>query len=88
MLVEIYLAWLFLNSSLFFFLNCRSNLSLIEQCFEFVFLVTTAHEDGATTFYSSGGLGVLASQMSALPDGKQFRSCKRGSAIIISSISL
>ncbi|XP_047966861.1 neurochondrin [Salvia hispanica] len=47
----------------------QSNLSLTEQCFEFLFLVTTAQEDGAMTFYRSGGMNVLASQMHALPDG-------------------
>ncbi|KAL1532671.1 neurochondrin [Salvia divinorum] len=47
----------------------QSNLSLTEQCFEFLFLVTTAQEDGAMTFYRSGGMNVLASQMHAFPDG-------------------
>ncbi|XP_042036930.1 neurochondrin-like isoform X1 [Salvia splendens] len=47
----------------------QSNLSLTEQCFEFLFLVTTAQEDGAMTFYRSGGMNVLASHMHALPDG-------------------
>lgn len=45
------------------------DLSLIEQCYEFLFLVTAAQEDGAVTFYRSGGINVLASQMPALSDG-------------------
>ncbi|KAH6804784.1 neurochondrin family protein [Perilla frutescens var. frutescens] len=47
----------------------QSDSSLTEQCFEFLFLVTTAQEDGVITFYRSGGMNVLASQMPALPDG-------------------
>ncbi|KAG6391146.1 hypothetical protein SASPL_148897 [Salvia splendens] len=49
----------------------QSNLSLTEQCFEFLFLVTTAQEDGAMTFYRSGGMIVVASQMHALPDANE-----------------
>lgn len=63
------LNWLFY----FFSLDCRSDdLSLIEQCYEFLFLVTAVQEDGAVTFYRSGGINVLASQMPALSDGNQF----------------
>lgn len=49
--------------------NCRSGSSLSEECYEFLFLVTTAHEDGVITLYESGGMDVLASQMPTLPDG-------------------
>lgn len=42
---------------------------VLEECYEFLYLVTTSYEDGATTFYESGGMKVLASQMSSLPDG-------------------
>ncbi|KAI3467982.1 hypothetical protein Pfo_024645 [Paulownia fortunei] len=47
----------------------ESGSSLSEECYEFLFLVTTAHEDGVMTFYESGGMNVLASQMPTLPDG-------------------
>ncbi|XP_011081496.1 uncharacterized protein LOC105164540 isoform X2 [Sesamum indicum] len=43
--------------------------SLSDECFEFLFLVCTAHHDGVTTFYESGGMDVLGSQMPTLPDG-------------------
>ncbi|KAL0394305.1 UNVERIFIED_CONTAM: hypothetical protein Slati_4396700 [Sesamum latifolium] len=42
--------------------------SLSDECFEFLFLVCTAHDDGVTTFYESGGMNVLGSQMPTLPD--------------------
>nr|TKS11118.1 hypothetical protein D5086_0000077200 [Populus alba] len=42
---------------------------VLEECYEFLYLVTTSYEDGATAFYESGGMKVLASQMSSLPDG-------------------
>ena len=70
------------------FLNCRSNLSLTEQCFEFLFLVTTAQEDGAMTFYRSGGMNVLASQMHALPDGNQFGSLVKQFNYLLNLINL
>ncbi|XP_052210209.1 uncharacterized protein LOC127813325 isoform X2 [Diospyros lotus] len=40
-----------------------------EQCFEFLFLVSNAHNDGISRLYESGGIPVIASQMSTLPDG-------------------
>ncbi|CAK7353824.1 unnamed protein product [Dovyalis caffra] len=42
---------------------------VLEECYEFLYLVTTSCEDGATTLYESGGMKVLASQISSLPDG-------------------
>ncbi|KAJ6354710.1 hypothetical protein OIU77_005337 [Salix suchowensis] len=42
---------------------------VLEECYEFLYLVITSYEDGATVFYESGGMKVLASQMSYLPDG-------------------
>lgn len=63
---------LLLKLFFFFSLNCSSDdLSLTEECYEFLFLVTAAQEDGAVTFYRSGGMNVLASQMPALSDGNQ-----------------
>ncbi|KAF8393093.1 hypothetical protein HHK36_021334 [Tetracentron sinense] len=43
--------------------------SFFEECYEFLFLVSTASEDGLTTLYESGGMTVLGSHMSTLPDG-------------------
>lgn len=54
--------------------DCRSSSSLSEECYEFLFLVTNAHEDGVMTLFESGGMNVLASQMPILPDGNQFDS--------------
>lgn len=42
---------------------------IIEDCYEYLFLVSTASEEGVQTLYKSGGLNVLASQMMILPDG-------------------
>ncbi|KAK3211603.1 hypothetical protein Dsin_016309 [Dipteronia sinensis] len=42
---------------------------VLEECYEFLYLVTTATGDGVTTLYESGGIKVLALQMSTLPDG-------------------
>ncbi|XP_073133310.1 uncharacterized protein [Henckelia pumila] len=46
-----------------------SNSSIFEECYEFLLLVSTAHEDGAITLFKSGGMNVLASQMPTLQDG-------------------
>ncbi|KAL6985219.1 hypothetical protein U1Q18_018598 [Sarracenia purpurea var. burkii] len=43
--------------------------SVIEECYEFLFLVSNAHKDGVSRLYDSGGISVLASQISTLPDG-------------------
>ncbi|KAJ9559378.1 hypothetical protein OSB04_013992 [Centaurea solstitialis] len=43
--------------------------SLVEECFEFLYLVSAAHKDGIQIFYESGGMAMLASQMVKLPDG-------------------
>ncbi|XP_024983584.1 neurochondrin isoform X2 [Cynara cardunculus var. scolymus] len=43
--------------------------SLVEECFEFLYLVSAAHKDGIQIFYESGGMTMLASQMFNLPDG-------------------
>ncbi|KAL5786001.1 hypothetical protein ACOSQ2_008393 [Xanthoceras sorbifolium] len=42
---------------------------VLEECYEFLYLVTTASGDGVTKLYESGGMKVLALQMSTLPDG-------------------
>lgn len=43
--------------------------TIIEDCYEYLFLVSTANEEGVKTLYKSGGLNVLASQLMILPDG-------------------
>lgn len=47
----------------------RSGSHVVEECYEFLFLVSTSCEDGVSALYKSGGLRVLASQMSTLADG-------------------
>ncbi|XWS72712.1 hypothetical protein CRYUN_Cryun02cG0064100 [Craigia yunnanensis] len=41
----------------------------LEECYEFLFLVSAASEDGLTALYESGGMKLLACQISTLPDG-------------------
>ncbi|KAL5698436.1 hypothetical protein ACHQM5_029470 [Ranunculus cassubicifolius] len=43
--------------------------SVIDECYEFLFLVATTSEEGLAAFYQSGGINVLASHISSLPDG-------------------
>ncbi|KAE9452169.1 hypothetical protein C3L33_15927, partial [Rhododendron williamsianum] len=45
--------------------------SVLEECYEFLFLVSDAHKDGVSRLNECGGLTVLASQMSNIPDGSQ-----------------
>ncbi|XP_040971610.1 neurochondrin isoform X1 [Gossypium hirsutum] len=49
----------------------RSGMPVLEECYEFLYLVSTASEDGLTAVYESGGIKLLAHQMSALPDGSR-----------------
>ncbi|KAJ4957471.1 hypothetical protein NE237_024582 [Protea cynaroides] len=44
-------------------------LTFSEECYEILFLVSTASEDGPAILYESGGMNVLASCMHSLPDG-------------------
>ncbi|GMY29228.1 neurochondrin isoform X1 [Fagus crenata] len=46
----------------------ESGSSVLEECYEFLYLVSTASEDGVVTLYESGGMKVLASQVSTFPD--------------------
>ncbi|WJZ85330.1 hypothetical protein VitviT2T_004873 [Vitis vinifera] len=50
-------------------LSKQSGSHVVEECYEFLFLVSTSCEDGVSALYKSGGLRVLASQMSTLADG-------------------
>lgn len=40
-----------------------------DECFEFFYLISTTSEEGLRTFLESGGMNVLALQISSLPDG-------------------
>ncbi|KAJ4823705.1 hypothetical protein Tsubulata_051574, partial [Turnera subulata] len=44
---------------------------VLEECYEFLCLVTTSSDHGAEAFSESGGLKVLASQMSSFADGSR-----------------
>ncbi|KAK6162123.1 hypothetical protein DH2020_001964 [Rehmannia glutinosa] len=50
-------------------LSMESGSSISEECYEFLFLVTTAHDVGVITLYEAGGINVLASQMPTLSYG-------------------
>ena len=52
------------------FLLFRSVLSVLEECYEFLYLVSAASESGIARFFESGGIKILASQMRSLHDGK------------------
>ena len=47
---------------------------MLEECYEFLYLVSTASEDGIVTLYEYGGMKVLASQVSTFPDGNYYYS--------------
>ncbi|KAK9098445.1 hypothetical protein Syun_025490 [Stephania yunnanensis] len=46
-----------------------SHPSVIEESYEFLFLVVVASEEGQQTFYEAGGISMLASNMPSLSDG-------------------
>ena len=50
----------------------RSTSAVLEECYEFLYLVSSASEDGVMTFYESAGIKVLASHMPTFPDGTNF----------------
>lgn len=52
-----------------------SDFSVLEECYEFLYLVSTASEGGVVKLYESGVMKVLASQISTFPDGNYFHSC-------------
>lgn len=47
----------------------RAGLPFCEECYEFLFLVANASEDGLTTLYESRPISVIAPHVSTLPDG-------------------
>ncbi|XP_045804080.1 neurochondrin [Trifolium pratense] len=50
-------------------MSTQSGSPLFEECCEFLYLVSTASENGITRFYDSGGIKILASQLPSLQDG-------------------
>ncbi|KAL6212025.1 hypothetical protein ACLB2K_017248 [Fragaria x ananassa] len=52
-------------------LSKESGPAVIEEGYEFLYLVSMAADDGMMTFYSSGGMKMLASHMPILPDGSR-----------------
>ncbi|XP_061341028.1 uncharacterized protein LOC133287430 [Gastrolobium bilobum] len=50
-------------------MSTQSGSSVLEECYEFLYLVSTASENGIVRFYESGGIKILASQVSSLQDG-------------------
>ncbi|GMQ02973.1 hypothetical protein CsSME_00048967 [Camellia sinensis var. sinensis] len=63
--------------------------SVTEECYEFLFLVSNTHKDGVSTLYESGGMSVLAAQMSTLPDGSHSVQCAmRLVQLMINKLSL
>ncbi|KAK7393742.1 hypothetical protein VNO78_22306 [Psophocarpus tetragonolobus] len=50
-------------------LSTQSGSSVLEECYEFLYLVSVASESGMVRFCESGGLKILASQMCSLQDG-------------------
>lgn len=57
------------NNFFFFGVKYRSGSSVLEECYEFLYLVSSASEDGVVTLYKSGGMKALASPTSTFPDG-------------------
>lgn len=49
--------------------NCRSSSSFLEECYEILFLTSSASENGVATLFESGGLRLIATQLSSLQDG-------------------
>lgn len=63
--------WLLLVALTWFtFLKHSPSAPVLEECYEYLYFVTTATTDGVTTLYESGGMKVLGPQISTLPDGE------------------
>ncbi|KAI4337280.1 hypothetical protein L6164_015716 [Bauhinia variegata] len=43
--------------------------SVLRECYEFLYLVSTSSENGILKFYGSGGIKIMASQISSVQDG-------------------
>ncbi|CAK8568578.1 unnamed protein product [Lathyrus sativus] len=63
--------------------------SVLEECCEFLYLVSTASENGIMRFYESRGIKVLASQLPSLQDGSHLMEISiKLLQLILSKISL
>ncbi|XP_024023601.1 neurochondrin [Morus notabilis] len=70
-------------------LSKESASSVLEECYEFLYLVSSASEDGVLTFYESGGIKVLASHMPTFPDGShQMELAMKFVQVLLSKLSL
>ncbi|KAF4394201.1 hypothetical protein F8388_005835 [Cannabis sativa] len=62
---------------------------VIEECYEFLYLVSSTSDDGILKFYESGGIKVLASHISTFPDGShQMELALKLVQLLISKLSL
>uniref|UniRef100_A0A803PCP0 Neurochondrin n=1 Tax=Cannabis sativa TaxID=3483 RepID=A0A803PCP0_CANSA len=62
---------------------------VIEECYEFLYLVSSTSDDGILKFYESGGIKVLASHISTFPDGShQMELALKFVQLLISKLSL
>lgn len=50
-------------------ISTQSGSSVLEECFEFLYLVSAASRSGIMRFFESGGIKIVASQMCSLEDG-------------------
>nr|XP_025623568.1 neurochondrin isoform X3 [Arachis hypogaea] len=67
----------------------RSGSSVLEECYEFLYLVSAASSDGIMKLYESGGIKILASQMPSLQDGSHLMEISiKLLQLILSRISL
>ncbi|XP_068345246.1 uncharacterized protein [Pyrus communis] len=70
-------------------LSNRPGSAVLDECYEFLYLVSTASEDGIMTMYSSAGMKMLASHMSVLPDGShQMELAMKLVQLILNKLSL
>ncbi|KAF5726260.1 neurochondrin [Tripterygium wilfordii] len=67
----------------------ESRSHVLEECYEFLYLVSSSSEDGAATLYESDGMKVLASQMPTFPDGSRIMEfAMRLVQLIVNKLSL
>lgn len=70
-------------------LSNQSGSSVLEECLEFLYLVSTSSDAGVAVLYKSGSLKIIASWMSTLPDGSHpMKISMQLVQLIISKISL
>ncbi|XP_052111622.1 uncharacterized protein LOC107470437 [Arachis duranensis] len=70
-------------------ISTPSGSSVLEECYEFLYLVSAASSDGIMKLYESGGIKILASQMPSLQDGSHLMEISiKLLQLILSRISL